>query len=86
MFNTYLLELRNFRDRLESLIKRAFVRAVTENRWWVSITHRISDVATKYGRQLSLDRTKEAKSIDNRLPRAVAGENSLGVELARRDL
>ena len=29
--------------------------------------------ATKYGRQLSLDRTKEAKSIKDQLSRVVAG-------------
>ena len=72
--------------RLESLIKRALVGAVTGNRWWVSLKHRIRDFATKYGRQLNLDRTAEAKSIDDRLSRAVAGGDSLGVELARRDL
>ena len=33
IFNTYLLEIRAFRDRLESLIKQAFVGAVTGNRW-----------------------------------------------------
>ena len=60
--------------------------AVTGNRWWVSLKHRIRDFATKYGRQLNLDRTAEAKSIDDRLSRAVAGGDSLGVELARRDL
>ena len=85
-FNTSLLEIRDFRDRLESLIKRALVGAVTGNRWWVSLKHRIRDFATKYGRQLNLERTKEAKSIDDRLSRAVAGGDSLGVELARRDL
>ena len=83
-FNTSLLEIRDFRERLESLIKRALVEAVTENRWWVSppilgnrphssLKHRIRDFATKYGRQLNLDRTKEAKSIDDRISRAVAG-------------
>ena len=85
-FNTSLLEIRDFRDRLESLIQRALVGAVTGNRWWVSLKHRIRDFATKYGRQLNLDRTAEAKSIDDRLSRAVAGGDSLGVELARRDL
>ena len=60
--------------------------AVTGNRWWVSLKHRIRDFATKYGRQLNLDRTKEAKSIYDRLSRAVAGGYTLGVELARRDL
>ena len=85
-FNTSLLEIRDFRDRLESLIKRALVGAVSRNRWWVSLKHRIRDFATKYGRQLNLDRTKEAKSIDDRLSRTVAGEDSLGVELATRDL
>ena len=72
-FNTSLLEIRDFRDRLESLIQRALVGAVTGNRWWVSLKHRIRDFATKYGRQLNLDRTTEAKSIDDRLSRAVGG-------------
>ena len=85
-FNTSLLEIRHFQDRLESIIKRALVGAVTGNRWWVSLKHRSGYFATKYGRQLNLDRTKEAKSIDDRLSRAVAGGDSLGVELARRDL
>ena len=31
-FNTSLLEIRDFRDRLESLIKRALLGAVTGNR------------------------------------------------------
>ena len=86
-FNTSLLEIRDFRDKLESLIKRALVGAVTGNSWWGSLKHRIRDFATKYGRQLNLDRTREAKSIDDRLSRAVAGGgNSLTVELLRRDL
>ena len=72
-FNTSLLEIRDFQDRLESLIQRALVGAVTGNRWWGSLKHRIRDFATKYGRQLNLDRTKEAKSIDDRLSRAVGG-------------
>ena len=72
-FNTSLLEIRDFWNRLEPLIQRALVGAVTVNRWWVSLKHRIRDFATKYGRQLILDRTKEAKSIDDRLSRAVAG-------------
>ena len=85
-FNTSLLEIRDFRERLESLIKRALVGVVTENRLWVSLKYRIRDFATKYGRQLNLDRTKEAKSIEDRLSRAVAGGDSLSVELARTDL
>ena len=84
-FNTSLLEIRDFRDRLESLIQWALMGAVTGNRWWVSLKHRIRDFATKYGRQLNLDRTAEAKSIDDRLSQAVAGGggDSLGVELER---
>ena len=80
--------IRDFRDRLESLIKRALVGAVTENRWCMSLKHRIRDFATKYGQQLNLDRTKEAKSIDDRLSRVVAGGGggSLTVEPARGDL
>ena len=72
-FNTSLLEIRDFRDRLESLIKRALVGVVTGNMWWGSLKHRIRYFATKYGQQLNLDRAKEAKSIDDRLSRAVAG-------------
>ena len=85
-FNTSLLEIRDFRDRLESLIQRALVGAVTGNRWLASLKYRIRDFATKYGQQLKLDKAKEAKAIDDRLSRAVAGGDSLGVELARRDL
>ena len=72
-FNTSLLEIRDFRDWLESLIKRALVGAVTRNWWWVSLKHRIRDFATKTGRQLNLDKTREAKSGEDRLSRAVAG-------------
>ena len=72
-FNTSLLEIRDFREWLESLIKQALVGAVTGKRWWVSLKHWIRDFATKYSQQLNLDRTKEAKSIDDRLSRAVAG-------------
>ena len=71
-FNTSLLEIQDFWERLKSLIKLALVGAVTGNRWWVSLKRRIRDFATKYGRQLNLDRTKEAKSIDDRLSRVVA--------------
>ena len=85
-FNTSLLEIRDFRDRLESLIQRALVGAVTGNRGWVSLKYRIRNFTTKYSRQLNLDKAKEAKSIEDRLSRAVAGGDSLGVELARRDL
>ena len=56
-FNTSLLEIRDFRDRLESQIKRTLVGAVTGNRWWGSLKHRIRDFSTKYGQQLNLDRT-----------------------------
>ena len=45
--------------------------AVTGNRWWVSLKHRIRDFATKYSRQLNLDRAR--KSIEDRLSRAVVG-------------
>ena len=86
-FNTSLLEMQDFRERLESLNKRVLVGAVTGNRWWFSLKHRIRDFATKYGRQLNLDRTKDAKSIEDQLSRAVAGGgDSLTIELGRGDL
>ena len=59
---------------------------VTGNRWWVSLKHKIRDFATKSGRQLNLDKTKDAKSIDDKLSRAVAGGDSITIELARGNL
>ena len=85
-FNTSLLEIWDFLDRLKSLIKQALVGAVTGNRWWISLKHRIRDFATKFGRQLNLDRIRKAKSIEDRLSRAVAEWDSLIIEVARRDL
>ena len=40
-FNTSLLEIRDFRGPLESLIKRALVGVVSGNRWWASLKHRL---------------------------------------------
>ena len=33
-FNTLLRDIRDFQDRLESLVQRAFVRLVIGNQWW----------------------------------------------------
>ena len=71
-FNTSLQEIQDFRGRLESLITRALVGVVTGNRWRVSLKHRIRDFATKYGQQLNQDRSRKAKSIEDRLSRVVA--------------
>ena len=58
------------KSRLKRMaMKRALVGAVTGNRWWVSL--RIRDFATEYSQQLNLDRTKEVKSIDDRLSQAL---------------
>ena len=71
-FNTSLLVIRDFRERLESLIQRALVGAVFGNRWWKSLKFRIRDFTIKYVQQLQLDRVKKAKSLEDRLSRAVA--------------
>ena len=42
---------------------------VTGNKWWGSLKYRIRDFAVKYGQQYKLDRTKMAKSLDDRLYR-----------------
>ena len=70
-FNTSLLEIRDFRDRFESLIQRALEGGVTGNRWQGSLKHRIRGFAIKYGHQLNLDRTKVAKSLEDNLSHAV---------------
>ena len=72
-FNTSLLEIWDFRMRLENLIQRALVGAVIGNKWWVSLKYRIRDFAIKYSQQHALDRAKKAKSLEDRLSRAVEG-------------
>ena len=47
-FNTSLLEIWDFRMRLENLIQRAIVWVVIGNKWWVSHNYRIRDFAIKY--------------------------------------
>ena len=85
-FNTSLLEILDFRVRLENLIKRALVGVVIGNRWWASLKYRIRDFAIKYSQQLALDRAKKAKSLEDRLSRAVEGEDSVAIDLAKGDL
>ena len=72
-FNTSLLEIWDFWMRLENLIQRSLVGAVTGNKWWASLKYRIRDFAIKYSQQLALDRAKKAKSLEGRLSRAVEG-------------
>ena len=85
-FNISLLEIQDFQERLETLIQRVLVGAVTGNKCWGSLKYWISNFAIKYGKQLNLDRAKKAKSLDDRLSWAVEKGNSLAVDLARRDL
>ena len=70
-FNTSLLEIQNFWDWLESLIQHAPVGEVVGNRWWDSLKYKIRDFVIKYGRKLKLDKTKKAKSLDDRISWAV---------------
>ena len=85
-FSTSLLEIRDFREQLETLIQRALVGAVTWNKSWGSLKYRIRNFAIKYSRQLKLDRARKAKSLEDRLTRAVKRGDALAVDLARRDL
>ena len=59
--------------------------AVTANKWWVSLKYRVRDFAIKYSHQLKLDRDKKAKSLEDRLSRAVEGGDSVVVDLAKGD-
>ena len=77
-FNTSLLEIKDFRERLETLIQRVLVGAATGNRWWEPLKFSIRDFAIKYGQQLQLDRAKKVKSLE--------GRDSLAVDLAKWDL
>ena len=48
-FNTSLLEIGDFQERLETLIQPVLVGAVTGNKWWGSLKYRIRNFAIKYG-------------------------------------
>ena len=85
-FNTSLLEILDFRVRLENLIQRVLVGAVIGNKWRTSFKYRIRDFAIKYSQQLALHRPKKAKSLEDRLSRAVEGGDSVAIDLAKGDL
>ena len=51
-----------------------------------SLKRRIRDFDIKYGHRLNLDRTKVAKSLEDKLSRAVDEGHSKTVDLARQDL
>ena len=72
-FNTSLREIWDFRVRLENLIQRTLVGAVIGNKLWASLKYRIRYFAIKYSQQLALNRAKKAKSLEDRLSRAVEG-------------
>ena len=46
-FNTSLLEIWDFRVRLENPIQRALVGAVIGNKWWAFLKYRFRDFAIK---------------------------------------
>ena len=60
--------------------------AVTGNKRWKSLEHRIRVFAIKYGHQLNFEWIKVAKSLDDKFFQAVEVGDSLAVDLARRDL
>ena len=60
--------------------------AVIGNKWWASLKYRIRDFAIKYSQQLALNRAKKAKSLEDRLSRAVEGGDSVAIDLAKGDL
>ena len=85
-FNPSLLEIGDFWERLETLILRALVGAVTGNKLWGYLKYRIRDFAIKYDRQLKLNKTKKATSLDDKFSRVVERGDSLALDRARRDL
>ena len=85
-FNTSLLEIRDFRMQPENIIQRALVGAFIRNKWWVSLKYRIRDFAIKYSQQPALNRAKKAKSLEDRISRAVEVGDSVAIDLAKGDL
>ena len=72
-FKTFLQEIWDFRDRLESLVQRASVGAITRNKCCGSLKHRIRDFAIKYSHQLKIVWTKVTKSLEDNLARVLEG-------------
>ena len=70
-FNTSLLEIRDFRNWRESLIKRVLVGRLPGIGGGHLSNIGLEISPPKYGRQLNLDRTRKAKSREDRLFRAV---------------
>ena len=85
-FNSSLLKIRDFRDKLEELIQKNLVGAVTGSRWWVSLKRKIRDFTVKYSQQLAIDKAEAVKATQDSLTRAVAGGNPLDAAIARSDL
>ena len=84
--NISLLERRDFRDRLEGLIRRELVGAVVGNKWWASLKFRIKSFAVKYSQRLAKIKARTAKTLELNVSQTVAGGDPLMIELARKDL
>ena len=72
-FNTSLLGIRDFRERLELLLQRALVGAVIGNKWWGTLKSRIKDFSIKYCQRLASDKAAKEKSLRESVSRAVDG-------------
>ena len=62
------------------------MRVVTRNKWWGSLKYRIRDFTIKYNRQSNLDKTKKAKSLEDRLSQVMERRDSLAIDLVGRTL
>ena len=85
-FNCSLLEREDFRDQLVGLIQRDLVGAVTGNKWWGNLKHRIRTFTVKYSQRLAVDKATAETLLEDKISRAMAGGDSLTIEIARSDL
>ena len=85
-FNISVLEIRDYREQLELLLKLALVRKVIDSKLWGTFKFRIRDFTIKYCQRLALDKAARVKAIEDRLIRVVERGDSLAVDLARWSL
>ena len=74
---------RSYLDRV--LVRRADTD-FTGNKWWGFLKYRVRDFTTKYNRHLNLDRSKVAKSLEDKLSQATEEGDFPAIDLARWDL
>ncbi len=71
--NSSVLEIQDSQEWLKKLIQWVLMGVITRNRWWGSLKHRIKDFTIKYCQNLTLDKARVEKLIEEWLTQVVDG-------------